>query len=144
MRTTGGRNVQLHRAANEAFNTRDVEAYVARCDPEIELHSAVTVPGGGAYQGHAGVRQWFRDIADAFGPDIRVEPESYFDLGEHTVSFHKLQGRGQRSGAGVATPAAHVCRWRNGLIVYFKGYVRREDAFSDMGVSPDAVEPIAP
>jgi hypothetical protein len=41
-------------------------------------------------------------------------------------------------------PAAHLCRWRDGLIVYFKGYAHREDALSDLGVAEDAVEPIAP
>jgi ketosteroid isomerase-like protein len=139
-----GENVELHRGANEAFNTRDVEAYIAYCDPEIELHSAVTVPGGAAYRGHEGVRQWHGDIAEAFGGEFRVEPEAYFDLGEHTICFHVLQGRGQQSGADVATPAAHLCRWRHGLIVYFRGYLDREDAFRDLGVSADARQPIAP
>lgn len=46
-------NVELHRLANEAFNRRDLEAYIAFCDPQIELHSAVTVPGGAVYHGHA-------------------------------------------------------------------------------------------
>ena len=137
-------NVELHRRANAAFNTRDIEEYVACCDPQIELHSAVTVPGGAVYYGHAGVRRWHRDIEDAFGDQIRVEPEAYFDVGEHTISFHSLHGRGQQSGADVATPAAHVCRWRDGRMVYFKGYVHREDAFNDLGVSQEALEPIAP
>jgi hypothetical protein len=137
-------NVELHRRANDAFNSRDVEAYITYCDPQIELHSAVTVPGGGVYYGHEGVRRWHRDIADAFGDDIRVEPEAYFDLGDHTITFHSLRGRGQQSGADVATPAAHLCQWRAGLMIYFKGYVQREDAFSDLGVSGDALEPIAP
>jgi uncharacterized protein len=137
-------NIELHRRANEAFNSRDVEAFVACCDPEIELHSAMTVPGGGVYHGHEGVRQWHRDIADAFGDDVSLEAESYFDLGEHTISFHVLHGRGQQSGANVATPAAHLLRWQNGLIVYFKGYLHRQDAFRDLGVSEDARRPIAP
>jgi ketosteroid isomerase-like protein len=137
-------NVDLHRRANDAFNSRDVEAYVALCDPEIELHSAVTVPGGAHYQGHDGVRRWHRDIAEAFGVDVRVEPEAYFEVGEYTISFHALQGRGQRSGASVETPAAHACRWRDCRIVYFKGYLHREDLLEDLGVSKDVLEPIAP
>jgi uncharacterized protein len=137
-------NVDHHRRATEAFNSRDVEQYVACCQPDIELHSAVTVPGGGTYHGHDGVRQWHRDIADAFGDEVSLEPEAYFDLGEHTISFHVLRGRGQHSGADVATPAAHLCLWRDGLIVYFKGYLNRQDAFRDLGVSDDAHRPIAP
>jgi ketosteroid isomerase-like protein len=137
-------NVELHRRANEAFNARDVEAYVALCDPEIELHSAVTVPGGGLYRGHEGVRQWHRDIEDSFGDDVRVEPEAYFEADDTTMTVHTLHGRGRQSGADVETPAAHVCRWRDGLIVYFRGYLRTEDAFRDLGVSKDELEPIYP
>ena len=137
-------NVELHRRANEAFNTRDVDAYLAYCDPKIELHSAVTGPGPAVYHGHAGVRRWHREIAEAFGGEIRVEPEAFFDCGEHTVSFHVLHGRGQQSGADVATPAAHLCRWRDGRIVYFQGYLQREDAFRDLGISSDELEEIAP
>ena len=137
-------NVELHRRANEAFNTRDVEAYIMYCDPQIELHSAVTGPGRAVYFGHDGVREWHRQFDDAFGEEIRVEPEVYFDLGEHTISYHSLLGRGQQSGADVRTQAADLCRWQDGLIVYRKGYVHREGVFRDLGVSEDALEPIKP
>jgi ketosteroid isomerase-like protein len=121
-----------------------VEAYIAYCDPEIELHSAVTVPGGTTYHGHPGVRNWHRDLEDVFGDALQIEPHAYFDLGEHTITFHSLHGRGRQSGADVAMPAAHVCRWRDGRIVYFKGYAKREDALRDLGVSEETVEPIGP
>ena len=79
--------VDLHRRSVEACNTRDVENFIAFCDPQIELHSTVTVPGGAAYHGHDGVRRWHRDLADGWGDELRVEPEAYFDLGEHTIKI---------------------------------------------------------
>jgi len=137
-------NVDLHRRSVEAFNTRDVEKFIVFCDPQIELYSTVTVPGGTAYHGHDGVRKWHRDLADGWGDELRVEPEAYFDLGEHTISFHVLHGRGRQSGADVGMSAAHLYRWRDGLIVYFKGYAQRDDALRDLGVSEDDLEPITP
>jgi ketosteroid isomerase-like protein len=137
-------NVELHRRSVEAFNTRDVEAFIAFCDPQIELHSTVTVPGGAVYHGHDGVRRWHRDLEDGWGDELRVEPEVYFDLGENTITFHVLHGRGRESGADVAMPAAHLCRWRDSLIIYFKGYAQREDALRDLGVSENSLEPIVP
>jgi hypothetical protein len=136
--------MKLHRRAVAAFNTRDVEKFIALCDPEIELHSAVTVPGGAIYHGHDGVRMWYRDLADAFGNEVSLEPEAYFDLGEQTITFHVLHGRGRHSGAHVAEPFAHLHGWRAGLIVYFRGYSHREDALKDLGISVDALDPIAP
>jgi hypothetical protein len=37
-----------------------------------------------------------------------------------------------------------VCRWHEGHIDYLKAYIHREDALSDLGVSEDELEPIAP
>jgi hypothetical protein len=79
-----------------------------------------------------------------FGDAIRVEPEAYFDLGEQTMSFHALRGRGGRSGAEIAEPYAHVCRWRAGRIIYFKGYSHRQEALKELGVTKDELEPISP
>jgi SnoaL-like domain len=134
-------NVKLHRRVVEAFNERDVESIVSLCDPQIELHSAVTAS---VYEGQEGVRTWHRDLAEAFGEKVWIEPEAYFDLGEHTITFHVLHGRGRHSGADVAERFAHVHRWRNGLTVWFKAYAQQEDALTDLGVSAEAVERIDP
>jgi ketosteroid isomerase-like protein len=139
-----GTNVDLHRRSVAAFNTRDVEAFVAFCDPRIELHSAVTVPGGGAYYGHEGVRKWYRDLAEGWGSDLSIEPEKYFEVDDATITFHVLHGRGHQSGADVEMRAAHLCRWHAGAMTYFKGYAHRQDVFRDLGVSEDDLQSLAP
>lgn len=128
-------NLDLHRRAVAAFNARDVNGFVALCDPDIELHSAVT---GVVYQGRDGVRAWHVDLAEAFGDEVWVEPSTYFALGEYTVTFHLLHGRGQHSGAAVAETFAHLHRWRNGLTVYFKAYTDQTAVFEDFGVPAEA------
>jgi hypothetical protein len=100
--------------------------------------------GGAVYCGHDGLRRLFRDFEDVWGDEIGIEPEAYFDLGEHTLVFQVARGRGRQSGAEVAMPYAEVARWRDGLCVYFKGYANREDALRDLGVSKDVLEPISP
>jgi ketosteroid isomerase-like protein len=137
-------NVELHRSLLRAFNRGDQEAIIAKCDPQIEYHSTMTVPGGSAYHGHDGMRRYFRDMQDAWGNDVRAEPEAYFDLGEHTLAFYLLRARGQQSGAEVAMPFTQVVKWRDGLMLYFKTYAQRGDALRDLGVLEDALEPIAP
>jgi ketosteroid isomerase-like protein len=138
-------NVELARRAVEAYNSHDIEAFLAFLDPGIEFHSAFAAVGGGVYHGHDGMRRFYEELVDAWGEDqLRLEPEAYFDLGEHTLSFYVAHGRGRESGADVALPAAMVARWRDGLCVYSKGYAHREDALRDPGVSKDALEPIAP
>ena len=136
--------MELARRLVEAFNKQDIEAFIAALDPSVEYHSVMTVPGGAAYHGHDGVRRYFADFGDAWGNEFRVEPEAFFDLGQHTLMFYAVHGRGQHSGAAVAMPGAQVSRWSDGLLVYAKAYVHREEALRDLGVSEDALEPVAP
>ena len=136
-------NVELQRRAVEAYNAHDVEAFVAFCDPSIGAHS-MFAPMGAVYHGHDGLRNFFRDMKDAWGDETRLEPEAYFDLGEQTLAFYVVRGRGRQSGAEVTMPVTQVVRWRDGLCIYFKSYADRDDALRDMGVSEEELEPIDP
>jgi ketosteroid isomerase-like protein len=137
-------NVEQMRRFIAAFNTRDVDAWLAYFDPNGAFHSAFGAVGGEVYHGHDGLRRYQRDMEDAWGNKLRIEPEAYFDLGEQTLSFYALHGRGQHSGMEVAMRLAFVARWHDGLISYCRGYAHREDALADLGLSEDDLEPIAP
>jgi ketosteroid isomerase-like protein len=137
-------NVELHRRVIAAFNERDVEEVIALCDPQVEWHSLFAAVGATVDRGHDAVRRWHRDLEDAWGEAIRIEPQAFFDLGQHSLAFNVLHGRGRQSGAEGAMPYAQVLRWCGGLVVHFKAYVQRAEALGDLGVSEDALEPIAP
>jgi len=117
---------------------------MALCDPEVEVHSVFAAPGGADYRGHDGVRRWLGDLDETWGGGLRVEPEAFFDLGEATLMFGVLHGRGQKSDVDVEMPNAQVGKSRNGLFVYVKVYIHREDALEDLGVSEESLQAIAP
>jgi len=48
-------NVEAFKRAIEAYNRRDIDALLDEIDPQIEWRGALQ-------RGHAGVRQWIRDI----------------------------------------------------------------------------------
>jgi hypothetical protein len=75
---------------------------------------------------------------------MRTDPEAYFDLGEQILLFAVFHGRGRSSGAEVTMPMAQASRWRDGRMVYAKGYVSREEALRDLGVSEDHLKQIDP
>jgi hypothetical protein len=128
----------------EAWNRRDVGAVIEFCDRNIEYHSPFAAVSGAVYRGYDGLRNYYRALQGAWGDDLRIEPKAYFDLGEHTLTFYVIRGRGHHTGVDVAMPNAAVARWRDGLMVYIKGYAHREDALRDLGVSEDELEPIDP
>lgn len=137
------RSVELHRHIYRAFNAHDSDALIALCDPSIVIQSVFGALGGAIYHGHEGVGRWQGDLEEAWGEEIRVEAEAYFDLGEHALAFDALHGRGRQSGAEVALPGAAVTRWRAGHCVYFKAYADREEALGDLGVSENTLEPVS-
>jgi ketosteroid isomerase-like protein len=137
-------NIELLRRTVEAFKARDIDALTALFDPQAELHSVITTPGGAVYHGHNGLRRYLRDLEDAWEGEFHVEPQAYFDLGEHTLGFFVVRGRGRVSGAEVAMSNTLVTRWRDGLQVYAKFYLDREEALRDLGVSEDELKEIAP
>jgi ketosteroid isomerase-like protein len=138
-------NVELTRRLLDVWSSRDIDALIAGCDPEVEWHSTFAAVGGAVYHGHDGLRSYQRDMEDAWGGDIRLEPELFFDLGgELTLSFHVVHARGKHSGVEVEMPIAGVFRWRDGLMIYFKGFADRAQALAELGVSEDDLDGIAP
>ena len=92
-------NVDLARRAYEAFNRRDLEAFLALLDDEVEIDSRLVAIEGG-YHGHDGVRRWWKDLFDVM-PDYRVEVEELIDLGERVLARTGHHGRGKSSGVEV-------------------------------------------
>jgi ketosteroid isomerase-like protein len=137
-------NVELHRRFVEAFSARDVEGLVALCDQQVEFHPLFAAIGDTVYRGRELLRRWYRDLQDMWGEEMRIEAQAYFDLGERTLAFNVLHGRGRQSGVKVAMRYAQVMRWRDGLIVDFKAYTDREDALHELGLSENELEPISP
>jgi hypothetical protein len=65
-------------------------------------------------------------------------------VGERTVSFNVLRGRGRQSGADVAMSSAALVKWRDGRAVFWKTYAHRDDVLQELDISEDALDPIAP
>jgi ketosteroid isomerase-like protein len=104
------RNVELTRRIIDVWSSRDIEAIIACCDPRIEWNSTFAAVGGAVYHAHEELRSYQRDMEDAWGDDIRLESEAYFDLGEQTLSYHLVRARGQHSRVEVEMPIAAVFR----------------------------------
>jgi ketosteroid isomerase-like protein len=136
-------NVDLFRRTVEAYNARDIDAFIAHFHPDVEFHSSFAGVGE-VYRGHEGLRNRHRDLEETWGGEIRTEPEAFFDVGDCTLTLSVLRGRGQYSGVEVETADVLVARWRDGLIIYMKSYASKEEALRDLGVSEDALDAISP
>ena len=66
-------NVELHYRCLDAFNRRDLDAFLALMDDDVEVVPRIgAVEGERTYRGHDGVRLWWNNLLDVF-PDWNAE-----------------------------------------------------------------------
>src|SRR5205807_4124065 len=77
-------NVELQHLVIDAFNRRDLDAYLALADHDLEFTPyEVSVQGGQPYRGHAGVQSWWEETFEVLR-DLKAEVYEVRDLGDRT------------------------------------------------------------
>jgi ketosteroid isomerase-like protein len=121
----------------DAITRYDPDAAVAVCDPEIEFLSVLAVSGQ-AYVGHAGIRQYFEDVAAAWD-EWRVEVHRTAAAPDGRVAIvMTMHVRGRESGAGLSEQTGHVWTLRNGRLLRNEPYREPDQALRAVGASPQA------
>lgn len=129
-------NVEIVRAAWEAWNRGDMNALFEFYDPAVEwdmTHSFV--PGMEVFHGHEGVRQFFREW-QAFFAEYYAEAEEFIDADENVIVRVRQGGRGRVSTVTVEMPAYwQVYRLRGGRAMRVEIYRDEGDALVAAGLS---------
>ena len=107
-------NVEAVRATFDAFNARDLDAFLGYMDPEVEYRSLV-LEVEGAYHGHEGLRSWWESVLAVF-PEWSPQIVETRDLGERVVSRVRAEGRGTGSGIAVERDIWHMAEVRDGRL----------------------------
>jgi ketosteroid isomerase-like protein len=127
-------NVELMHRAYDSFNRRDLDAFLALMDPNIEfIPYERALEGGGAYRGHSGVRSWWRDSFSVL-PDLRVEAEEVRDLEDKTLVRGRLRGQGAESGALFERVLWHLVQWRDKKQIWWSAFESEADALAAAGL----------
>jgi ketosteroid isomerase-like protein len=129
-------NVEAFKRTVDAANRRDLEAFLEEVDAEVEWHPAMTALLRGettVYRGHEGVREWWRDLEEAF-PYQQAEFPEVRDLGDRIVALGHLRTRGRESGAVTETPAAYVVDYRNGKAILVRTFLDHQKALEAAGL----------
>jgi ketosteroid isomerase-like protein len=127
-------NIQIDREAAEAFNRRDVDAWLAHFDREIVWWAIADEPEPGPFQGHQAVL----DMADRWLellPDIRIEIKEHIDAGEYVITTARMCGHAAGSVADVVVDEVFVDKYRDGKIVEVREYRTRQEALEAVGLS---------
>jgi ketosteroid isomerase-like protein len=129
-------NVEAFRRALEAYNRRDIDAFLEAFDPMVEIHPLTLAMFGGegtVYRGHEGIRQFVRDVDEVL-PRLQVEPLEIRDLGERIVANGRLHAWGRASGAEVESPVGWLIEFRAGSVIRMTDYLDPKDALEAAGL----------
>lgn len=128
-------NVEIVRRGHETFNRRDLDAYLATCDPEMEFTPYErAVEGLGPYRGHDDVRRWWKEAFETL-PDFQVELSEIRDLGDVTLVHGSLHGHGAGSGASFERDYWGLFRCRNKRVAWWHAFQTEEDALEAAGMA---------
>jgi ketosteroid isomerase-like protein len=110
--STGGRTTPSTR--------RDLDAFLALCDPDVEFISLLMqVEGGNPYRGHDGVRSWWERLL-GISPDFRAEIEELRDLGDLTLARARSHGHGVASEAPMEQTFWQLAEWRRKKVIWWR------------------------
>jgi ketosteroid isomerase-like protein len=115
------RNVELTNEAFDAMNHRDLDWLIAHCDPGVEMHMRGVAGEPVRYVGPAGVREYFRDIAEIW-ESVEFVPEEIRDLGDNVFVILRQRFRGRGSGVDVEGRLACTHRLRDGALIELRSY----------------------
>jgi hypothetical protein len=125
-------NVELALRALDAVNRRDLDAFLALMDDDVEVVTRIAVIEGGLH-GHDGVRFWWENMFTAF-PDFDMKVVDVRDLGDVTLASLRALGHGAGSNVPFEDTLWQAGRWRRGKCVWWRAFETEADAL-------EAVEP---
>ena len=128
-------NVELGHRAIDALNRRDIDAFLAFLDPEVEFYSRIVeLEGGGPYRGHEAIRSWWESLF-SISPDFHTEIEDVRGVGDTTVARVRQRGHGVESDAPMEQMQWFATQWRNGRMVQVRVFVSESEALEAAGLS---------
>ena len=127
-------NVERIRRGFDAFNRRDLDAFLALTDPEVELSTRFReMEGDSYYRGHAGVRELWRDLLAIF-PDFSMEVLELRDLGDSGIVALRVRGHGLDSGVPFEETMWATGEWRDGKMTRWRNFGSEAEALEAAGL----------
>ena len=129
-------NVEVVRELNEAFNRRDLDAFVALLSPDVVWEVNPELPGlREVYRGRAEVRDLVRELLEVGDSSSQVQLEEITDLSDGRVLANTLlTGRGKSSGVPVELHYWQVLWVAQGKIARRQVFLDRDEALEAAGL----------
>ena len=125
-------NVEVVKAAFEAWNAGDMDRFRDRYDPNVVMQTVPDWPEPGPYVGREAVMVFFKRLRDSLDFDA-VEPNSDFiEVADHVLVRHTWRGLGHGPDMDMATTS--VVTLRRSKIIYQEYFWDHAEALRAIGL----------
>jgi ketosteroid isomerase-like protein len=120
----------------DAFNARDVDAFVEHFSPDVEWHFNPIFPGneGRLLRGRMGLRSYMANDIEAIWRSFRAEPEEIYECGDRLLVAVRVASVGIASGVRTDMTIYDLMRYGD------DGLVVRRDSYVDRATALEAVD----
>jgi ketosteroid isomerase-like protein len=128
-------NGEVVKQAMDAFNRRDVDAFLALVTPEFEwFPSMVSLVEGGSFRGREGVADYFRESRNTWA-ELSVLGDEFRDLGDRVLVLGRTGGTGRGSGVEADAPIGMVFDFRATKLSRVRAYLDHGEALRAAGLA---------
>ena len=127
--------IAILRSAYSAFNRGDIDAAVQSLDPSIDWSEPAEFPGGGAYRGREGAKQYLTN-SRASVAEVISDPEQFIPAGDRIVVFVYARVRPKNSATWQEVRLADVYLFRDLTPIQMKAFADRHQALEWANAQP--------
>jgi ketosteroid isomerase-like protein len=124
-------NVEVVKAAFDAWNAGDMDRLRDMYDPHIVLHMVPGWPEPGPYAGREAVMRQWAQLRETWGAEV-VEPISFVDVGDRVVVRQIWRGLGRRPDANIDPTI--ICTLRQGRFTSLEYFWDHAEALKAVGL----------
>ena len=122
-----GENLELVRAAYEAFQRGDFEGASSYVHPEIEFHTYVNAPEAGVYRGKDAVQSYNEGLFAQF-ESFRIDIEELVDAGDRVIAVTTQHAVPRGGHAEIEVHMVEVWTVRDQLLAERRSYSSKDEA----------------
>jgi ketosteroid isomerase-like protein len=126
-------NVELVKRNNEAYNRRDIDAYLDTVSESVSFRSRFSVMDRRTYQGHDDFRRYFEELDGAWSR-YEMKLERAIPVGARVVGLFHLYAVGRESGIPVEEEPGVVFTVEAGKVVEIEAYPTQREALESVGL----------
>jgi ketosteroid isomerase-like protein len=127
-------NVEVVRRNNEAYNRRDLDAYLDTVADAVVFTSRFSVMDRRSYRGHDELRRYFAELDEVWSR-YEMNLERLVDVGTRVAGLFHLQAVGRESGLRLEERPGVVFTLDAGKVVQIDAYATQAQALEAVGLS---------